>query len=144
MNLRWLQKGDGRWVEQTYQQIGSTDDGLAIFDWVDKSICASCAGTGVSPNQPEGCTDCNGNGQDRMMCGPIMQTDKRQALLRDVIRSGGKDNWSHLHSHGHHFPTIRSAVNSGYLSEPRRYHYEITDAGRSYIDSWRSSKKTAP
>jgi hypothetical protein len=63
------------------------------------------------------------------------QIDRRERLLRDVIRSGGIDNWSHLHSHGHRFPTVKSAVLSGYLTETRAYHYEVTDAGRWYIDS---------
>lgn len=64
----------------------------------------------------------------------LAQLERRDALLRDVIRSGGKDRWSHLHSHGHKYPTVLSAVRCGYLSQPRYYHYEITDAGRASVD----------
>ncbi len=59
--------------------------------------------------------------------------DRRTALLRDVVRSGGVDRWSHLHSHGHHYSTVRAAVSSGYLRE-QGYRYEITDAGIGYLD----------
>lgn len=62
------------------------------------------------------------------------QLDRRTHLLRDVVRSGGRDRWSHLQTHGHHFPTILSAVRNGYLKVEPSYIYEITDAGRSYLD----------
>ena len=61
------------------------------------------------------------------------QLDRRTALLRDVVRSGGKDCWSHLFSHGHRFPTVRSAVGECYLREPIAYHYEITQSGKRYL-----------
>ena len=52
--------------------------------------------------------------------------ERMAALLRDVRRSGGKDRWSHLHSHGHSYSTVRSAVARGYLREPQSYNYELT------------------
>lgn len=52
------------------------------------------------------------------------------ALLRDVVRSGGRDNWGHLSSHGHSFSTVWSCVHRGWLSAVSRYQYEITMAGR--------------
>lgn len=73
--------------------------------------------------------------RDRIDVAGIAQIDRREALLRDVIRSGGRDRWSHLFSHGHKFPTVRSAVRDGYLTEFCAYKYEITDAGQWYIDS---------
>ena len=73
--------------------------------------------------------------RDYIDVGVNAQIDRRERLLRDVIRSGGKDTWSHLFSHGHRFPTVKSAVSSGYLVKIRADHYEITDAGRSYVDS---------
>jgi hypothetical protein len=63
----------------------------------------------------------------------LAQLDRQSALLRDVIRSGGKDRWSHLFTHGHRYPTVRKAIRDGYLSEPRPYHYEITQAGCDLI-----------
>lgn len=57
------------------------------------------------------------------------------ALLRDVVKSGGKDTWSHLFTHGHKHPTIRSAVKQGYLKHERAYRYEITEAGAAYLDT---------
>lgn len=62
------------------------------------------------------------------------QLDRRTSLLRDVVRSGGKDLWSHLHSHGHKFASVKHAVNYGYLNETRPYEYEITDSGKRYLD----------
>lgn len=61
------------------------------------------------------------------------QLDRRTSLLRDVVRSGGKDGWPHLHSHGHHFASVKHAVNSGYLNEIRAYEYEITESGERYL-----------
>ena len=64
------------------------------------------------------------------------QIDRLTYLLRDVVRSGGNDRWSHLFSHGHKFPTVRSAVSQGYLRQlTGPYLYEITDAGRRYLDT---------
>jgi hypothetical protein len=54
----------------------------------------------------------------------------RLAVLRDVIRSGGTDHWAHLHSHGHHFSSVKACVIRGDLTRIRAYHYEITKAGR--------------
>jgi hypothetical protein len=61
------------------------------------------------------------------------QLDRRTSLLRDVVRSGGKDRWSHLHSHGHHYATVLCAVRQGYLSF-MCLGYEITDSGKQYLD----------
>lgn len=55
------------------------------------------------------------------------------ALLRDVQRSGGVDRWSHLHSHGHKFGTVQSAVVRGYLIETRAYHYKLTDDAAAFF-----------
>jgi hypothetical protein len=55
-------------------------------------------------------------------------------VLRDVIRSGGRDRWSHLNSHGHAYSTVQSLVRRGLLLETRVYHYEITEAGRLMAD----------
>jgi DNA-binding PadR family transcriptional regulator len=61
------------------------------------------------------------------------QLDRRTSLLRDVERSGGRDRWSHLQTHGHRFPTILSAVRQGYLKAEPSYVYEITDSGKQYL-----------
>jgi len=61
------------------------------------------------------------------------QLDRMLALLRDVDRSGGRDRWSHLFSHGHRFPTVKSAVRQGYLCETSAYHYELTLAGGAHL-----------
>lgn len=61
------------------------------------------------------------------------QLDRRTSLLRDVVRSGGKDRWSHLHSHGHKFASVRHAVNYGYLKQVAAYEYEITESGERYL-----------
>lgn len=61
------------------------------------------------------------------------QLDRRTSLLRDVVRSGGKDRWSHLHSHGHHHATVLCAVREGYLNFAG-LGYEITDSGKRYLD----------
>lgn len=65
----------------------------------------------------------------------LAQLERRETLLRDVIRSGGKDRWSHLFTRGHRYATILSAVRSGYLQETVVYEYEITEAGRQYVES---------
>ncbi len=61
------------------------------------------------------------------------QLDRRASLLRDVVRSGGRDRWSHLHSHGHHHATVLCAVRQGYLNFAG-LGYEITESGRGYLD----------
>jgi hypothetical protein len=61
------------------------------------------------------------------------QLARLASLLRDVARSGGKDRWSHLHSHGHKFQTVNSALRQGYLREPQSYNYELTEDGRAYL-----------
>lgn len=66
----------------------------------------------------------------------LAQNYRRQAVLRDVARSGGTDIWPHLSSHGHHFSTVRSCVRSGHLREIRAYVYELTSEGmRSVANS---------
>lgn len=54
---------------------------------------------------------------------------RARSVLRDVLRSGGKDRWSHLMSHGHSYATVRSCVKRGWLTEPMLYSYEITFSG---------------
>ena len=61
------------------------------------------------------------------------QRAARLAILRDVYRSGGRDTWSHLHSHGHHFQQVRAAVNRGDLTASGRYHFVLTDKGRAAL-----------
>ena len=61
------------------------------------------------------------------------QLDRRTSLLREVVRSGGRDRWSHLHSHGHHFPTVLAAVRQGYLKAEPSYVFEITESGERYL-----------
>lgn len=56
-------------------------------------------------------------------------TARARAVLRDVLRSGGKDRWSHLMSHGHNYATVRSCVKRGWLAEPMPYSYEVTFTG---------------
>lgn len=73
--------------------------------------------------------------RDNIDAAIIAQINRQEALLRDVIRSGGKDRWSHLFSHGHKFPTVRSAVSRGYLKEISAYEYEVTPEGRWLVDS---------
>lgn len=63
----------------------------------------------------------------------LAQFDRKLAALRCVERSGGKDCWSHMFSHGHKYATIRSLVSKGYLKEPRPYHYELTDDSRAFL-----------
>lgn len=60
------------------------------------------------------------------------QLERLTAVLRDVERSGGQDRWSHLHSHGHAFATVRSAIRQGLL-RGAHYRYEITPAGKKYL-----------
>ena len=67
------------------------------------------------------------------------QIERMGALLRDVKRSGGKDHWSHLHSHGHSYSTVTSAVLRGYLREIGAYRYETTDDADAFFvwyDIW--------
>lgn len=71
------------------------------------------------------------------------QFDRKVRLLRDVVRSGGKDTWSHLFSHGHKFPTVRLAVNHCYLTETRPYHYEISESGLSLLADVDAAQLTA-
>lgn len=61
------------------------------------------------------------------------QIERLASLLRDVKRSGGKDRWSHLHSHGHKWATVKSAVLRGYLSEPQYCHYVLTDDAAAFF-----------
>ena len=63
------------------------------------------------------------------------QLDRLAYLLRDVDRSGGLDTWSHLFSHGHRFPTIKSAIRQGYLKEAAPYHYALTDDAREFLSA---------
>lgn len=63
----------------------------------------------------------------------LAQLSRKERLLRDVIRSGGTDRWSHLFSHGHKHPTVRLCIREGSLVETEPYRYEITDAGRRCI-----------
>lgn len=64
------------------------------------------------------------------------QLQRAELLLRDVIRSGGTDNWSHLSSHGRSFSTIRSLLRQGYLEniEGSAYRFKITKSGRHSIE----------
>lgn len=67
------------------------------------------------------------------------QIERMGALLRDVQRSGGTDRWSHLKSHGHHYPTVRSALERGYLREMVDDRYELTDDAQAFFvwfDLW--------
>lgn len=73
------------------------------------------------------------------------QIERMASLLRDVQRSGGRDNWPHLHSHGHRYSTVMSAVTRGYLKvmNGTAYEYELTDDAAAFgvwYDLW---KKTA-
>lgn len=61
----------------------------------------------------------------------LVMHDRQNAVLRDVARSGGRDNFDHLSSHGHHHATIRRCIRIGYLSEPKRQVYELTGDGRN-------------
>ena len=61
------------------------------------------------------------------------QIERMAALLRDVQRSGGVDRWSHLHSHGNSFSTVKSAVARGYLNETLAYHYKLTDDAAAFF-----------
>lgn len=63
--------------------------------------------------------------------------ERALAVLRDVIRSGDRDGWDHLKSHGHSFSTVWSCIHKGWLSAINRYNYEITPAGRAEVISGR-------
>lgn len=68
------------------------------------------------------------------------QIERMAALLRDVERSGGRDRWDHLKSHGHSFSTVRSATDRGYLRELADGRYEATiECGAFFIwyDLWK-------
>lgn len=71
--------------------------------------------------------------RDRIDVAIHAKLDRQLRLLRDVSRSGGRDNFDHLKSHGHHHATIATAVQSGYLKEPARRRYELTESGRRYL-----------
>ena len=62
------------------------------------------------------------------------QSAARLAILRDVVRSGSFDTWSHLHSHGHHFKQVMACVHRGDLEMPRPYHFNLTPAGRAALE----------
>jgi hypothetical protein len=72
------------------------------------------------------------------------QLDRCTSLLRDVERSGGRDSWTHLHSHGHRFPTVLSAVSQGYLKRESSYVFEITDAGQRYLEDIETARLRDP
>jgi len=57
----------------------------------------------------------------------IAMLGRADALLRDITRSGGRDTYDHLKSHGHHHSTIRRALRCGLIREPRRRIYEIVE-----------------
>lgn len=68
------------------------------------------------------------------------QIERMASLLRDVRRSGGVDRWDHLRSHGHHFSTVLSAADRGYLRELIDGRYEATeevDAFFIWYDLWK-------
>lgn len=62
------------------------------------------------------------------------QQAARLAILRDVVRSGGFDGWSHLHSHGHHFKQVMACVHRGDLEMLGPYRFIITPAGRAALE----------
>lgn len=66
----------------------------------------------------------------------VSMTPQERALsvLRDVLRSGGKDVWSHLHSHGHSYSTVRSLVARQLLLETSYCHYELSERGKRMAD----------
>lgn len=61
------------------------------------------------------------------------QLDRLSYLLRDVDRSGGRDGWDHLKSHGHRMPTIQSAIRQGYLRTAAFRQWSLTGGGRHYL-----------
>lgn len=70
------------------------------------------------------------------------QIERMASLLRDVKRSGGADRWDHLRSHGHHFATVLSATDRGYLRELLDGRYEVTvdvDAFFVWYDLWKKT-----
>lgn len=58
-----------------------------------------------------------------------VRRNRRDCLLRDVVRSGGRSSWAHLFTHGHQFPTVMAAVRQEHLKAVRSYVYEITESG---------------
>ena len=71
------------------------------------------------------------------------QIERMAALLRDVKRSGGRDRWDHLRSHGHNFHTLRSAADRGYLRELVDDRYELTDDAAAFFVWYDLWQKTA-
>lgn len=71
------------------------------------------------------------------------QLDRRTSLLRDVVRSGGKDRWSHLFSHGHHHATVLCAIRDGYLNFAG-LGYEITESGEQYLADLETARLRDP
>lgn len=68
------------------------------------------------------------------------QIERLASLLRDVRRSGGTDRWDHLKSHGHHFSTVRSATDRGYLRELIDGRYTSTEEVAAFFiwyDLWK-------
>ena len=55
--------------------------------------------------------------------------ERRYSFLLDIIRSGGRDRWSHLKTHGHHHATRDACLRLGLIEGDKRV-FEITDAGR--------------
>ena len=70
------------------------------------------------------------------------QLDRLAYLLRDIERSGGRDAWPHLFSHGHKMPTILSAMRQGYVREPHTHRYVLTANGRKYLAALEEARLT--
>lgn len=56
--------------------------------------------------------------------------NRRDALLRDVARSGGIDTWDHLKSHGHHHATRSACIRWGLLAYDSKGRLRLTADGR--------------
>lgn len=72
------------------------------------------------------------------------QIERMASLLRDVQRSGGRDRWDYLKSHGHSYSTLRSALKRRWLCEMVDDRYEITTFTPDFFvwyDLWK--KRTA-
>ena len=63
------------------------------------------------------------------------QLARQEYVLRDILRSGGRDNWDHLKSHGHAFASILALIREGEVRALNisRRRFEITAAGRRHI-----------
>jgi len=61
------------------------------------------------------------------------QQSARLAILRDFVRSGGTDRWSHLHSHGHNYMQVQACANRGDIARDSSYEWRITDKGLSAL-----------